>query len=123
MDTIRREMEEDAKEDANFCRAGRVERVFICFKRCMDVKKYCVISLLLALILTIQLVSLFPPASLSPEAAGAVGQMISSAWKRYSQGFAGAGNDTDKVVKLCMVAQVEELRLGDNSTHPPDADL
>ena len=121
MDLIRCEMEEDAKEDNNFCRAGRVERAFMCFRQCMDVKKYCVISLLLALILTIQLVSLFPPASLSPEAAGAVGQMISSAWKRYSQGL-GVGNDTDKVVKLCMVAQVEEL-LEDNSTHLPNADL
>ena len=41
--------------------------------------------------------------------------------ERYSQGF-GVGNDTDKVVKLCMVAKAEEL-LEDNSTHLPNADL
>lgn len=78
MDTILGEMEEDAKEDEQFRKSTNVERAFLFWRQFFDLKKYCILAFLLALILAVQLTALFAPA-ITPEGK----ELFYAAWKDY----------------------------------------
>lgn len=83
-DTVRAEMEEGGREEDAFIRAGCCERFVLCASRMVSLKKYCLLSLLLVLILTVQLVSLFPPSDLGrSEVVKEGADMVASGWKKF----------------------------------------
>ena len=64
MDVIRSELEQDAQDQARFEASGVMGKAFSCWRQFWDAKKYCCLCFILSLILTIQLIALFPPGEL-----------------------------------------------------------
>ncbi len=77
-------MEEEEREEAAFRRAGCCERFVLCASRVFSLKKYCLLTLLLGLILTVQIVSLFPPSDQTrSEVVREAADLVAAGWKKF----------------------------------------
>ena len=61
MDMIRDELEVNEAEEERFRNGSNTLRFWIFLRNMITVKKYCILSLMLSLILAVQLIALFPP--------------------------------------------------------------
>jgi hypothetical protein len=57
-DILAAELKGDGEEMAQFRAGDRVERAFLCWKQVFDMKKYCMLAAVLALLLLVQLLQL-----------------------------------------------------------------
>jgi hypothetical protein len=58
MEILTAEMQRDAEELAQFRAGTRAERAFLCWRQVFDMKKYCALALVLALLVVVQLLQL-----------------------------------------------------------------
>lgn len=108
VDAIREEMEEEEREDARFRKAHCCERLIICGSRIFTLKKYCLLAFLLALIFTVQIISIFPLNELA-KSEGA--ELVADLFKKYL-----GKAEKEKVVDQCLIPGVSY----DNETCPAD---
>lgn len=86
MEVFNAEMEMDRQEGEQFRKASCIERTFLFWKQAFDVKKWCLMSLVLFLILAIQIMSLLAQTEFSV--------VISELARRGREYYMPGGNGT-----------------------------
>lgn len=106
-EVVRGEMAEDALADERFRRAHFLERVVLCVRQFLSLKKYCILSFVLALILAIQALGFLAPFAFKAEDLDAGRNLAYKTWQDYFR-----KNGSDKV-RICAVYEVEPNSTGD----------
>ena len=107
MEQVRSEMLEAVVEDERFRRAECLERIVLFIRQFLSMKKYCIMSFVVALMLTVQFLSIFPPSAFKSEDVKAGRDFVSKTWKRYFR-----GNSSDRVIH-CIAAEEDGNYTGD----------
>jgi hypothetical protein len=95
MEMVRDEMAADALDDEQFRLApDNTARFLICLQQFISIKKYCILSLMLSLILTVQLLALFPPDLIKVSMAKGVLEMAHTLEAEEEERHHEGGNET-----------------------------